>query len=70
MKWSVMIMSAAAFTIAGCEERSPIEEVGDSVRDGIEDAREGIEDAAEEVEEAAEEVGEAIEDAADEVRDR
>jgi methyl-accepting chemotaxis protein len=70
MKWSVMMVSVAAFAIAGCEERSPLEEAGDTVRDGIEDAREAAEDAADEVGDAAEEVGEAIDDAADELRDR
>jgi F0F1-type ATP synthase membrane subunit b/b' len=70
----ILLLAALGFGVAGCERQGPLEEAGEAIDDGIEDAREELEDAAEEVreaaEEAAEEAEEAAEDAADALRDR
>lgn len=55
-----LFLAGASIGIAGCEEKSPLEEAGDAIEEGIEDAADEIEDAAEEAEEAAEEAAEAL----------
>ena len=63
-------LAAMSFGIAGCEEKGPLEEAGERIDEGLEDAREDLEDAAEEVGDAVEEAADAAEEAADELRDR
>lgn len=63
-------LAAMSFGIAGCEEKGPLEEAGERIDEGLEDAREDLEDAADEVGEAAEEAAKAVEEAAEDLQDR
>jgi predicted small secreted protein len=58
----IALLLTASFGFAGCEKKGPLEEAGEAIDEGIEDAGEELEDAAEEVEEAAEEAEEALRD--------
>jgi hypothetical protein len=58
----------AALGLAGCEQKGPIEQVGEEVDEAIDTAKNGRESTSNKVDDAMDEARSGLEDAADELK--
>lgn len=68
-KTMTLLISAAAFSLAACQEQGPAEKAGEEIDEAIEDVRGGSEDMQNKVDDAVDELRDNAEDAMDEVEE-
>lgn len=68
--WVLLAVAVLVLPMAACErEEGPMEEMGETLDDAVDDAQDKVEDMGDELEDAGDEAEDALEDAGDELED-